>query len=517
MRSEERASRRSSRCAAAARRPRASPTRRAPTTTATARRITANQGSAASRGASSTRAAPRRRTGGRRTVVRSALSGSSVDDPRADLDSDDRREPDDDRRSDAEVAVAALVPGARRQPSGGSRGARCPAPRAGRARARRARARRGCPRRRRTCPASTPAASPSRIARTIGRGAHDASSQTPIAVSSTAKPYVSGARADALLPARCRRVHPPRREARRAPRTRRRPRPCSENTTTPADAVIAIASSDVAVAARSGRPATRISSGTAMMPPPTPKKAEKTPAASPMATRRTDVSYERGQSGRSRRDPRRRRRSLFAGSRADASRRRARRCYIVRADPRLCPSPLCGGYWVALANGARTRCADGVARGALLRRDEQSTEDRRSARDERSRRSARAGATSSRRVRGRRRRSACSSSTAVYAPAGTAPVERRLLPHRRHGHPLHPRAVLLVSARRRSTDRRARTLSGVDLGAARRDSRARSRARRPRCGRRTGCSRAAASREAPTAAASSARSRLYLRAPLPRA
>lgn len=36
--------------------------------------------------------------------------------------------------------------------------------------------------------------------------------------------------------------------------------------------------------------------------------------------------------------------------------------YAVRVDPRLCPSPLCGGYWVALANGARTRCADGARR-----------------------------------------------------------------------------------------------------------------------------------------------------------
>ena len=36
--------------------------------------------------------------------------------------------------------------------------------------------------------------------------------------------------------------------------------------------------------------------------------------------------------------------------------------YTVRADPRLCPSPTCGGYWVALANGARTRCADGTTR-----------------------------------------------------------------------------------------------------------------------------------------------------------
>jgi hypothetical protein len=37
--------------------------------------------------------------------------------------------------------------------------------------------------------------------------------------------------------------------------------------------------------------------------------------------------------------------------------------YTVQADPRLCPSPLCGGYWVALANMARTRCHDGVRRG----------------------------------------------------------------------------------------------------------------------------------------------------------
>jgi hypothetical protein len=34
--------------------------------------------------------------------------------------------------------------------------------------------------------------------------------------------------------------------------------------------------------------------------------------------------------------------------------------YVVRVDPRLCPSPKCGGYWVAIANGARTRCQDGL-------------------------------------------------------------------------------------------------------------------------------------------------------------
>ena len=36
--------------------------------------------------------------------------------------------------------------------------------------------------------------------------------------------------------------------------------------------------------------------------------------------------------------------------------------YVVRSDPRLCPSPLCGGNWVALANRARTRCSDGALR-----------------------------------------------------------------------------------------------------------------------------------------------------------
>ncbi len=36
--------------------------------------------------------------------------------------------------------------------------------------------------------------------------------------------------------------------------------------------------------------------------------------------------------------------------------------YVVRTDPRLCPSPTCGGYWVALANRARTRCDDGALR-----------------------------------------------------------------------------------------------------------------------------------------------------------
>jgi hypothetical protein len=40
----------------------------------------------------------------------------------------------------------------------------------------------------------------------------------------------------------------------------------------------------------------------------------------------------------------------------------AKSIYVVRPDPRECPSPLCGGYWVSLANRARTKCADGALR-----------------------------------------------------------------------------------------------------------------------------------------------------------
>jgi Domain of unknown function (DUF6748) len=40
----------------------------------------------------------------------------------------------------------------------------------------------------------------------------------------------------------------------------------------------------------------------------------------------------------------------------------AKAIYVVHPDPRLCPSPRCGGYWIGLANHARTRCADGLFR-----------------------------------------------------------------------------------------------------------------------------------------------------------
>jgi len=43
---------------------------------------------------------------------------------------------------------------------------------------------------------------------------------------------------------------------------------------------------------------------------------------------------------------------------ADGAQAKPAQEYIVRADLRLCPSPLCGGYWIALANKARTKCPD---------------------------------------------------------------------------------------------------------------------------------------------------------------
>jgi hypothetical protein len=35
---------------------------------------------------------------------------------------------------------------------------------------------------------------------------------------------------------------------------------------------------------------------------------------------------------------------------------------VVEPDLRKCVTPLCGGYWVALANHARTVCHDGALR-----------------------------------------------------------------------------------------------------------------------------------------------------------
>jgi hypothetical protein len=94
--------------------------------------------------------------------------------------------------------------------------------------------------------------------------------------------------------------------------------------------------------------------------------------------------------------------------------------YAVRVDPRLCPSPLCGGYWVALANGARTLCADGtrrprcyVARAEAINRPAQQV-------------SLPQGALARARLRsadhGTLGRLGVLAVAAVYAPAGSAPI-----------------------------------------------------------------------------------------------
>ena len=38
--------------------------------------------------------------------------------------------------------------------------------------------------------------------------------------------------------------------------------------------------------------------------------------------------------------------------------------YLARADPRLCPSPMCGGMWVNRLNTRATVCGDGAEQGA---------------------------------------------------------------------------------------------------------------------------------------------------------
>src|SRR5574340_594604 len=98
-----------------------------------------------------------------------------------------------------------------------------------------------------------------------------------------------------------------------------------------------MAPSDVAVATRSGSRARRMRSGTATIPPPTPKSAEKRPATRPMTTRRTAVSYERDPPGpegcrrrRAGRRPGTGRRRLGVGRSRDGARRPS--CYVASAD-----------------------------------------------------------------------------------------------------------------------------------------------------------------------------------------
>ena len=57
---------------------------------------------------------------------------------------------------------------------------------------------------------------------------------------------------------------------------------------------------------------------------------------------------------------------LLAGAPSGASEPTAglRSYYLARADPRLCPSPMCGGIWVELLNTSATTCSDGARQEA---------------------------------------------------------------------------------------------------------------------------------------------------------
>ena len=57
---------------------------------------------------------------------------------------------------------------------------------------------------------------------------------------------------------------------------------------------------------------------------------------------------------------------LPAGAFAGATGRAANTAtvYSVRVDPRMCPSPMCGGFWAGRVNWKLTPCLTGVARAA---------------------------------------------------------------------------------------------------------------------------------------------------------
>lgn len=55
---------------------------------------------------------------------------------------------------------------------------------------------------------------------------------------------------------------------------------------------------------------------------------------------------------------------LFAltalSSTAEAVPAPAPQVFSLRPDPRMCPSPMCGGWWISRVNHAQMRCADGT-------------------------------------------------------------------------------------------------------------------------------------------------------------
>ena len=139
--------------------------------------------------------------------------------------------------------------------------------------------------------------------------------------------------------------------------------PRNAKTITPALAVIAIAEQRVAVATRSGRRNGQDEQRHGDDAPADPEERGEQPRGEPdgdEAHRRIVRAWPVGSFWWP---------SLLAVAGVAASGSAARTppkgtaMYLVQHDKRLCPSPDCGGYWVALANGVRTRCGDGEAAG----------------------------------------------------------------------------------------------------------------------------------------------------------
>jgi hypothetical protein len=59
---------------------------------------------------------------------------------------------------------------------------------------------------------------------------------------------------------------------------------------------------------------------------------------------------------------------IGAGSAAGDSELQSPTYYLGRADPRLCPSPVCGGLWLTPVNGARPSCRDPAGRACYVTR-----------------------------------------------------------------------------------------------------------------------------------------------------
>ena len=115
--------------------------------------------------------------------------------------------------------------------------------------------------------------------------------------------------------------------------------------------------------------------------------------------------------------------------------------FVAQHDMRLCPSPLCGGYWVALANGVRTRCGDGQRQARCYVAQALDRYGKRLA-------SLTEGALVRGAIeRGQRFGTAPTRSARRRDPVRTGRYgdgRRRLLPRLRHGDRLRPRAVLLL-------------------------------------------------------------------------